>query len=68
MSSLAPCLSVPDECPHVIIFDDADRRPLTFTGSWAWLSDRIANSPTKAHMLASVRMCLPLVALYLPVH
>lgn len=37
-------------------------------GSWAWLSDRIANSPTKAHMLASVRLCLPLVALYLPVH
>lgn len=35
MSSLTPCLSVPDECPHVIIFDDADRRPLTFTGSSA---------------------------------
>lgn len=35
--------------------------------SWAWLTDRIANSPTRAHMHGSVRLCMPLVARYLPV-
>jgi hypothetical protein len=28
-------LHVPDECPHMIVFDDADREPLTFAGCGA---------------------------------
>lgn len=34
--------------------------------SWAWLLDRIVHSPTTLHMRGAVRLCVPLVALYLP--
>jgi hypothetical protein len=34
--------------------------------SWVWLLDRIVNSPTTLHMRGAVRLCVPLVALYLP--
>lgn len=44
------CLQIPDECPHMIVFEDADRKPITFAGpgakdaafkafglqSWSW--------------------------------
>src|SRR3990167_1214124 len=34
--------------------------------SWTWLLDRIVHSPTTLHMRGAVRLCVPLVALYLP--
>lgn len=27
--------SIPDECPHMIVFEDADRAPITFSGAGA---------------------------------
>lgn len=30
-----PSLSVPDECPHIIVFDDTDRAPIYFAGAGA---------------------------------
>lgn len=35
MSNTSQGLSIPDECPHVIFFDDADRKPLHFAGTGA---------------------------------
>ncbi|MDH1403732.1 hypothetical protein [Pseudomonas sp. GD03730] len=34
--------------------------------AWLWLLDRIACAPTHFHAVASVRLCMPLVARYLP--
>ena len=34
--------------------------------SWTWLLDRIVHSPTTLNMRGAVRLCVPLVALYLP--
>lgn len=34
--------------------------------SWLWLLDRIANAPTRLHITSAVRLCLPLMASYLP--
>ena len=34
--------------------------------SWLWLLDRIVAAPTRIHMRGAVRLCLPLVASYLP--
>lgn len=31
----APAVVLPDECPHMIVFDDADREPLMFAGAGA---------------------------------
>lgn len=39
---------------------------LRLVKSWTWLLDRIANSPTTLHMRGAVRLCVPLVAFYLP--
>lgn len=34
--------------------------------SWGWLLDRITEAPTAMHRIGSVRLCMPLVAAYLP--
>lgn len=34
--------------------------------AWLWLLDRIACAPTHFHAVASVRLCMPIVARYLP--
>ena len=34
--------------------------------SWHWLLSRIVYAPTNLHMRSAVRLCLPLVAAYLP--
>ncbi|MEW4396961.1 hypothetical protein ABZR34_31200 [Pseudomonas paraeruginosa] len=36
--------------------------------SWSWLLGRIVNAPTTLHMHGAVRLCVPLVALYLPLN
>jgi len=42
---------------------EADRH---LVHAWLWLLDRIACAPTHFHAVASVRLCMPLVARYLP--
>lgn len=34
--------------------------------AWHWLLNRIVKAPTRLHMAGSVRLCMPLVAHYLP--
>lgn len=34
--------------------------------SWLWMLDRLANAPSRLHFKGSMRLCLPLVATYLP--
>lgn len=34
--------------------------------AWKWLLNRIVEAPTRFHMIGAVRLCLPLVARYLP--
>lgn len=34
--------------------------------AWQWLLDRMTNAPTGLHMVAAIRLCLPMVADYLP--
>ena len=41
----------------------ADERLLA---AWLHFLDRIISAPTRLHMIGSVRLCLPLVAHYLP--
>lgn len=34
--------------------------------AWQWFLNRIVEAPTRLHMIGAVRLCLPLVAHYLP--
>lgn len=34
--------------------------------AWVWLLDRMAGAPTYFHTLSSIRLCMPLVARFLP--
>lgn len=34
--------------------------------SWLWVLDRIVSAPTALHMRGAVRLCMPIVASYLP--
>lgn len=42
---------------------EQDRHLVT---AWLWFLDRVANAPTYLHIISSVRLCMPLVAHYLP--
>lgn len=46
---------------------EADHAPdERLLGAWLHFLDRIVHAPTRLHMISAVRLCLPLVALYLP--
>lgn len=34
--------------------------------AWIWFLNRIVEAPTRLHMMGAVRLCVPLVACYLP--
>lgn len=34
--------------------------------SWLWLLNRLANAPSRLHFRSAMRLCMPLVAAYLP--
>lgn len=42
---------------------EPDRRLLQ---AWQWFLNRMVESPTRLHMIGAVRLCVPLVACYLP--
>lgn len=46
---------------------EADHAPdERLLGAWLHFLDRIVSAPTRLHMIGVVRLCLPLVAYYLP--
>ncbi|MEL0169826.1 MAG: hypothetical protein VW877_17035 [Pseudomonadaceae bacterium] len=40
-----------------------DKRLIT---AWGWLLNRVTEAPTSIHRRGSIRLCMPLVAAYLP--
>lgn len=47
-------------------FESSTKPDERLVKAWQWFLIRVVDAPTRFHMIGAVRLCLPLVARYLP--